>query len=328
VRGVDLAGSSGGLAGERIEAGRGAGMGPNPARTVSRRTRWTRQAGFALLAVLQIAGCGSDRRSADDSPATRAPAPLAPDGLRALSVYWSDAQAEHLVPVTRYVDPDSGLARGAMLALLAGPDAADRARGLASAVPPGSRLLGITVRDSSATVDLARVFESGGGATAVRMRLAQLVYTLTRVPGVRSVRLWLEGRPVKTFSGEGLEVLEPLTRGDFSDFAPYDEDPPVVLLEPVPGSNVGEPVLVRGTANVFEAQVGLRVRDATGRVIVQTWTTASCGTGCRGTFAKSLTLPDTVRGEIVIEAYAPSAEDGSDMHRVVTRVRRVLRGRV
>ncbi len=263
-----------------------------------------------------------------DSRPIVAPALLAPDGLRALSVYFSDANAERAVPVTRYLDSDSGLARGAVLALLAGPGAAEGTRGLTSAVPPGSRLLGITVHDSSATVDLARSFESGGGSTAVRMRLAQLVYTLTRVPGVRSVRLRLEGRPVEVFSAEGLDISQPLTRADFSDFAPYDEDPPVVLLEPVPGSQVGERVMVRGTANVFEAQVGLRVRDAGGRVIVQTWTTASCGTGCRGTFEKALALPDTVLGEIVIEAFAPSAEDGSDMHRVDTRVRRVLRRRV
>lgn len=288
---------------------------------------WTRWASVALLAVLQMAGCGGNRRSADDAPA-QAPAPLTPDGLRALSIYWSDAKAERVVPVTRYLNPDSGLARGAMLALLEGPNAEDQARGLATAVPAGSRLLGITVRDSIATVDLSRDFESGGGSTAVRMRLAQLAYTLTRVPGVRSVRLWLEGRPVTTFSGEGLEVSPSLRRSDFQDFAPFDEDPPVVLMEPVPGSTVGEPVLVRGTANVFEAQVGLRVRDAGGRIIVQTWTTATCGTGCRGTFEKSLALPDSVRGEIVIEAYAPSGEDGSDMHRVATRVRRVLPGKV
>lgn len=280
-----------------------------------------------LLAVLLAAGCGSQRRSADDPAAIPSPAPLAPDGLRALPVYFGDAQAERLVPVTRYLHPDSGLARGALLALLAGPEPADATRGLNTAVPAGTRLLGITVRDSCATVDLARVFESGGGTTSIRLRLAQLVYTLVRVPGVSSVRLWLEGRPVNVFSAEGLEIAGPLTRSDFTDFAPFDEDPPVVLFEPVPGSEVGEPVMVRGTANVFEAQVGLRVRDAGGRVIVQTWTTATCGTGCRGTFEKTLALPDSVRGDIVIEAFAPSAEDGSDMHRVEARVRRVPRGR-
>lgn len=286
--------------------------------------RWT--APF-LLAVLLVAGCGSERRSADDPAAIPSPSPLATDGLRALSVYFGDAQAERLVPVTRYVHPDSGLARGAMLALLAGLEPAEEARGLNTAVPAGTRLLGITVRDSCATVDLARVFESGGGTASMSQRLAQLVYTLIRVPGVHSVRLWLEGRPVDVFSGEGLEITGPLTHADVSDFAPFDEDPPVVLLEPVPGSEVGEPVIVRGTANVFEAQVGLRVRDAAGTVIVQTWTTATCGTGCRGTFEKALALPDSVRGGIVIEAFAPSAEDGSDMHRVETRVRRAPRGR-
>jgi hypothetical protein len=283
-----------------------------------------REVGFTLLTALLIAGCSSERRSAGDSPATRVPAP---DGLRALSVYFSDGQVEHLVPVTRYLNPDSGLARGALLALLAGPDSAERARGLFSSIPEGSHLLGITARDSTATVDLTRVFESGGGAADVRIRLAQLVYTLTRVPGLRRVALWLEGNPVKEFSNEGLDIGEGLMRADFQDLAPFDEDPPVVLLEPVPGSQVGETVRVRGTANVFEAHVGLRVRDARGSVLVQTWTTASCGTGCRGTFEKSLALPDTLRGDIVIEAYAPSAEDGSDMHRVTTRVHRVLRGR-
>jgi len=177
-----------------------------------------------LLLALLVAGCGGERRGADDSRPIVAPAPLAPDGTRALSVYFSDASAEHLVPVTRYVHPDSGLARGAMLALLAGPGPADETRGLTSSIPPDSRLLGITVHDSSATVDMARVFESGGGAAAVRIRLAQLVYTLTGVPGVRSVRLWLEGRPVDVFSAEGLDISQPLTRADFPDLAPYDED--------------------------------------------------------------------------------------------------------
>lgn len=287
--------------------------------------RASTRAGWALLALLAIAGCGSDGRVEEDFSSARPPAALAPDRLRALSVYFGDAQAERVVPSTRYLDPDSGLARAAVLALLAGPDATDRTRGLHSAIPSGSRLLGITVRDSIATVDLTRAFESGGGTASMSIRLAQLVYTLTRVPGVRAVKLRLDGVPVTTFSGEGLELEPVMKRADFPDLAPYDEDPPVVLIEPVPGSMVGDSVRVRGTANVFEAHVGLRVRDAAGRVILQTWTTATCGTGCRGTFSKTLALPDTLLGEFVIEAYAPSGEDGSDMHRVATRVRRVPR---
>ena len=286
-----------------------------------------RPIGFTLLAILWVVGCGRGRDS-DHTTTTSEPGSPAPDGLRAVTVYFSDSLAERLVPVTRYVRADSGLARGAVLALLAGPDANDQTRRLATEVPAGSRVLGITLRDSVATIDMTREFESGGGTTSVVMRLAQLTYTLVRVPGVRSVRLWLEGRPVEVFSGEGLEIDKPLTRADFQDWAPFDVDPPVVVLEPVPGSVVGDTVVVHGTANVFEAHVGLRVRDAGGNVVVETWTTASCGTGCRGTFEKALALPDSVRGEIVIEAYSPSAEDGRDMHRVSTLVQRAPSGRL
>ena len=287
------------------------------------------RAGSALLAVLvaavlMLAGCGGDRRGAGESPVAPAPAPLAPDGLRALSVYFTGPQAERLVPVTRYLNPDSGLARGVVLALLAGPDSAERARGLTTAIPAGSRLLGIKVRDSVATVDLSRAFESGAGSSSVIGRVAQLVYTLTRVPGVRGVELWLEGRPAETFSSEGLQFAQPQVPGDYPDYKPFDQDPPVVLLEPVPGSTVGDSVRVRGTANVFEAHVGLRVRDSRGGAGLATWTTATCGTGCRGSFSKMLALPDTLRGELVIEAFAPSGEDGSDMHLVASRVRRVV----
>jgi spore germination protein GerM len=146
-----------------------------------------------------VAGCGAPRSSpapsATGQDTTRlAPAfELAPDGLRAVSIYFSGRNGDRLVPVTRYVLPDSGLARGALLALLAGP-APEEDGGSSSAVPAGTRLLGLVVRDSAATVDLSREYESGAGSAAVRMRLAQLTYTLTRLPGVRRVRLRLEGR--------------------------------------------------------------------------------------------------------------------------------------
>ena len=44
------------------------------------------------------------------------------------------------------------------------------------------------------------------------------------------------------------------------------------------------PIVITGNANVFEAKVSVRVLDAGGNVIAQTFTTAACGTGCRGDF--------------------------------------------
>jgi hypothetical protein len=279
-----------------------------------------------LLGVLALAGgCGpatGPASSPKPSPDTTAASAgtLAPGGLRATSIYFADGGASRLIPVTRYLLPDSGLARGAVVALLAGPRANDP-KGLTSAVPAGTGLLGLVVRDSIATVDLSRPFESGAGSAAVRMRLAQLTYTLTRLVGVRRVQLRIEGKSADVFSAKGL-VLSGLRRQDFQDLAPLDEDPPIVLTEPVPGSTVRGAVVMRGTANVFEAHLGLRVRDPSGRLLASTWTTATCGTGCRGTFEKVIALPDSVRGDLVVEAVEPSAEDGSDLHVVTSRIHR------
>jgi spore germination protein GerM len=43
-------------------------------------------------------------------------------------------------------------------------------------------------------------------------RLDQLVWTATQYPRVKSVRLILDGRPVRYLSGEGIFVGQPLTR--------------------------------------------------------------------------------------------------------------------
>jgi hypothetical protein len=61
-------------------------------------------------------------------------------------------------------------------------------------------------------------------------------------------------------------------------------------------------VTVSGTANVFEANVTVEVLDAKGKVVGKTFTTASCGTGCRGTYSVDVTykVPNEQRGTIVV----------------------------
>lgn len=120
-------------------------------------------------------------------------------------------QGERIAAVQRSV-PASTPLRGALLALLAGPTSAERRDGLATAVPPGTVLRGVSLRAGVATVDLSRRFEAGGGTLAMRARLVQLVRTATAVAGVRSVLLRLDGRTAVVFSGEGLILDQPLTR--------------------------------------------------------------------------------------------------------------------
>ena len=190
-----------------------------------------------------------------------------------------------LFPVRRSAET-LAVGRAALEELIAGPTAADGER-VSSAVPAQTRLLGLNIEDGLATVDLSSEFESGGGSLSMQMRLAQVVFTLTQFPTVDEVAFRLDGEPVDVFSGEGIVLDGPVDRSDYEDLMPA-----ILVDQPAPGKRIVDGlVLVSGSANVFEANVTVRVLDASGKELERTFTTATCGTGCRGTFEVLVKVP-------------------------------------
>jgi hypothetical protein len=92
-----------------------------------------------------------------------------------------------------------------------------------------------------------------------------------------------------------------------------DPLPPIVIESPLPGDRVTSPIRVRGTANVFEATVSFEVRNDADEVVVRGFTTATSGSGTRGTFETELAVPD-LAGPATIVAFEASAEDGRPLH--------------
>ncbi len=237
----------------------------------------------------------------------------APQPVTNLAVYFflDEVDGEggpFLVPVHREVPQTAGVARAAVEALLDGPTAAegDSIPAISSTVPAGSELLGISIADGVATVDLSAEFESGGGSLSTRGRLAQLVFTLTRFQTVNSVVLQIEGETVNVFSSEGINIDGPLTREDFLDLAPS-----ILVDAPVYLGEAGNPVRVTGIANVFEATFMLTLTDNDGLILYEQPVMATCGTGCWGTF--DVTIPFSVTHDQLgaIIAWVSSAQDGS-----------------
>lgn len=197
----------------------------------------------------------------------------------------------------------------AVTTLLGGPSAVERAAGVTTSIPDGTHVNGLAIENGVATVDLSREFESGGGTASMMMRLAQLTNTLTQFPTVKGVDLQLDGQPVQVFGGEGIVLDHPMTRETFQDLLP-----PILVESPVIGQRVSGPITVSGTANVFEATVSISVVDSAGKEIVRTFTTATCGTGCRGTFSKSVRFAiDTIQPGTV-RVYESSAKDGKPIN--------------
>jgi hypothetical protein len=139
-------------------------------------------------------------------------------------------------------------------------------------------------------------------------RVAQIVATLTRFPTIERVAFRIDGEPVQAVGGEGVVVDPPVGR------RAIEEQTPQILVEsPLPGDTVRSPIRLRGTANVFEATVSIDVRGANGKLLKRTFTTATSGTGTRGTFDTEVALPDGT-GPVTVVAYESSAEDGRPLH--------------
>jgi hypothetical protein len=204
-----------------------------------------------------------------------------PPGSKATVTYqvWF-TEGDSLYVAKRTQNATRRIGTAALEALFDGPDSFEAENGIGTAVPPGTQLLGLTIDDGIATADLTSEFESGGGSLAMFLRLAQVVCTLDQFPTVDGVLFKLDGEPVDVFSGEGIVLDHPVGCND------YEEVLPVILVtSPTPGERVSSPLTVEGSANVFEANVTVIVLDENGDEIARTFTTATCGSGCRGDFS-------------------------------------------
>ncbi len=115
---------------------------------------------------------GSPSGPASSAPSSQPSSPAATTIVRAYFVLGGAPGSTGLVPVLRVLPHTAAVATAAINALLAGPTATESGlRTITSAVPTGSRLLGLSIKNGVATVDLSTEFDSGGGSASMRYRL-------------------------------------------------------------------------------------------------------------------------------------------------------------
>ena len=254
-----------------------------------------------LLAATALVACGSGDDSVDTSSSEPAPTTteatgtgttaagtpsgtVAPDAAGVtLNVTFLDGGK--VATGHRRVAPTQAVARAALDQLVAGPNATEQGVGYSSGIATGTKVGGIDIAGGVATVDLTP-------AVTDHAEQAQVVYTLTQFPSVEKVRFGSGGTPV--------------TRADYRDVTP------LIFLESVaPGDIVSSPVTVAGDANTFEATVQIKVVGADGSVLVNTFTTATSGSGTWGTFSKDVPFnrADNTSGKVVV--FWDSPKDGT-----------------
>jgi sporulation and spore germination protein len=101
-------------------------------------------------------------------------------------------------------------AEALMLALLGPPELP----GVTTEIPQATRLNSLEVGPGVATVDLSENFERGSDES-LKLRLAQVVYTLTEDPRVQAVEFSFDGEPESVIGAAGTTILGSVERSDY-----------------------------------------------------------------------------------------------------------------
>ena len=242
---------------------------------------------LALVLVAAACSVGDDDEAAETTVAT--------GPVEYVTLYY--LEGEHLRAVPAEVVADAPSALNAVEALV------ENEHGRATAIPEDTEVNSVFVLDRTATVDLSREFESGGGSASMQARVAQVVYTLTQWQFIRRVSFELDGEPVEAIGGEGVPARNVLRRDLTNVLPPIFLDPPLRWA--------ASPLGVSGSASVFEGTVSLRL-EANGRTIAEGFATASEGGPGRGTFSTMLEFDVEEPTNATLVAFERSAEDGSE----------------
>lgn len=225
-----------------------------------------------LVVVALVTGCGGNSSVVDPttSPSTTdiPGVTITREEQRMLTLYLIDANDGKLFAVTRTVESTTAVGAAALRALAEDAD---------SEVPPN---LALKIVDGDAQVT---------GSDLSPAARAQVVYTLTQFPTVKSV------------NGQ--------TRTDVEDFVPS-----ILVEQPTAGETVSSPMHVIGNANTYEATFEYDLKDASGKVIAHDFKMATSGSGQRGTFDFEIPFAVASEQDGTLVVFESSAEDGSRIH--------------
>jgi spore germination protein GerM len=182
-----------------------------------------------VAAALLAAGCGIP---SDDHATLAAPGSVPFDllgqtpSVTATTMFASPTeratlflvQGERLAPVQREL-PAPVSVELVLQALAAGPTATEVELGLRTALLAPGLMRSGGVSGGIATVDLGQPFTEISGRDQI-VALAQIVSTVTGLPGVGRASFTLEGNPVGILRGDGAVTTESVSRDDYATLAP------------------------------------------------------------------------------------------------------------
>lgn len=124
--------------------------------------------------------------------------------------------------------------------LLQGPTPQERKAGFNSAITAGTELIGVSLEDGVADVNLSAEFETVTSQLGHLMKISEVVWTLTELPEVEAVRFRIHGVPQPVIDQNGV-AHQRVGQGRYSRFAPRGTDDSGVIDGSVGPFTTAEP---------------------------------------------------------------------------------------
>ncbi|MDI6816889.1 MAG: GerMN domain-containing protein [Actinomycetota bacterium] len=231
--------------------------------------------GLLVLAALLLAGCPQKKPGGATTTTKPAGASTTTTEKKiSIKLYFVEEKAgtQFLVAEDRSVAEPESLPKAAVEELIKGTKNDNRT----SLIPPKAKVLSVQVEDKLATIDFSKeVLSANVGAAGEELGIAQIVNTLTELPDIEQVKLLVDGREEGLVDGREIKdwwghvglYEQPFTRTEKLIKGVKTEERTIIVESPRAFSTVGNPLTVKGKAQVFEAQFQVRILDKNGSVL-------------------------------------------------------------
>ncbi|MCX7921670.1 MAG: GerMN domain-containing protein [Clostridia bacterium] len=129
-------------------------------------------------------------------------------------LYYQDRD-RHLIPITRKVIKQEGIAKIAISGLIDNPLSREEVEyyGIYPVIPQGTKILGLNIKDNTATIDFSDKLLSYKDEADERNIITSIVYTLTEFKTVKNVRVLINGGTVEKLKF-GTDISQNLSRAN------------------------------------------------------------------------------------------------------------------
>ncbi|MEW5820733.1 MAG: GerMN domain-containing protein [Cyanobacteriota bacterium] len=134
-----------------------------------------------------------------------------------INIFFSKVIGNEVViePIERKLIKGEDPLSRALAELIKGPTKTEKEKGFYSEIPEGTRIIEVKQTPDTVRININKQFAYGGGSNSIVGRMKELTYTALDAEPIRKVYLDIDGEEAEIIGGEGLEIIQPLSKDNF-----------------------------------------------------------------------------------------------------------------